>query len=143
MDTERIHINVSVNGKIAKGTYHYSAIGFKDERKIRAGKPYKESWETLLSLASWNGEISYELKNYTTSKKRFQELRDILQEFMGIKGDPFYPYDKRTNSIKARFDISHYKGDHSYQKEEIENSQGQTLPDETDEELEKKYFGRI
>ena len=88
------------------GKYHFSEIGFKDERK---GDRPNTLWELLLLLARYNGYLAAKERSLPGRKGSFRahaftELRNSLKAILGIKEDPFEAY-KEANGYKAKFQI--------------------------------------
>jgi hypothetical protein len=95
-------IRVSARGVVKD--FHYSEIGFKDERK---NVQPNSRWLALKQFARqdgtvrWDTDISREEKR--ALKTAVKNLRNYLKAFIGIGDDPFHPYhDAKAYSTRFK-----------------------------------------
>jgi len=103
-------IKVKARGQLVE--YRFDQIGFENKRSGKANI----LWWVLRGLAMNNGRASWEDLNEPTAgsfdlgdrnklEAKVKRLRKTLREFMGIEGDPFYPY-RREQAYQTKLTLT-------------------------------------
>src|SRR5262245_38586788 len=98
--------SVKIQARTIVKTYSFITMGFADTRKV--DQP-DSRWVILRSMAEAGGEISRKNKGtlhrlHASVKTAVKEIRQRLQEFLGISDDPFCSY-RKVRAYKPKFKL--------------------------------------